>query len=42
MPTSEIVCDEVALCALVDFVLMTNICAVHMCDPYSKDVVPAE
>jgi hypothetical protein len=42
VPTSEIMCDEVALGSLVDFVPMTNVYAVHVCDPYSEDVVPAE
>ncbi len=42
MPTSEIICDEVALGTLVDFVAMTNVYTVHVCDPYSEDVVPSE
>ncbi len=42
VPTSEVVCEETALGALVDFVPMTNIYTVHVCDPYSEDVVPSE
>ncbi len=42
MPTSEIVCDETALGALIDFIPMTNGNTIHVCDPYSEDVVPAE
>jgi hypothetical protein len=42
VPTSEKVCDQVALGALIDFVPMTNVYPVHVCYPYSEDVVPAE
>ncbi len=42
VPTCEIICDEVALGSLVDFVPMTNVYTVHVCDPYSEDVVSAE